>query len=222
MEYKNFDEIKLYNFDAESIEEKYDNGYVLVRKEKGLMDLITSLRIKLEGFEFNSENRRIFKKTENLLLTTKEIPLKDDEYSYTIHMIGKDFYRRKNDSEVFSASKIKELITDGIKSNFNKLLVYKIEEQTIGYCISYETEHIFHYCYPFYDLNIENKNIGMGMIVKAIEYAKNTGKKYFYLGSVHTPKSLYKLQFNNLEWFDGSLWQTDLEKLKLNVTSSVN
>ena len=87
-------------------------------------------------------------------------------------------------------------------------------ESNIGYCIALETENTFHYCYPFYDLESNYQNIGMGMMLKAIVLAEENGKKYFYLGSFQRPSDVYKLQFSGLEWFDGSRWHEDIDGLK--------
>ena len=113
-------------------------------------------------------------------------------------------------------------------------------DSNVGYCICLETKNILHYCYPFYNLqpitynlqpttynlqpttyNLQpttynlQPNTGMGMMLKAIIWAKDTGKKYIYLGSFQRPTDTYKLQFAGLEWFDGKEWERDLNKLKL-------
>ena len=52
------------------------------------------------------------------------------------------------------------------------------------------------------------------MMLTAIKYAVDNNKKYIYLGSVSKPADVYKLQFNQLEWFDGKLWQSNIDYLK--------
>ena len=52
------------------------------------------------------------------------------------------------------------------------------------------------------------------MMLKAIVWAKENGKKYIYLGSFQLPTDTYKLQFAGLEWFDGQEWKNDLSGLK--------
>jgi len=211
----------------------YDEGYVLTRENKGSMDQTRSVRIDLDAFELSSENRRILRKTEGLIMG--DFPIPYSEYTWQIGKLGKDFYEEKFDEVKFSANKIKELITDKEKSNFNLLLKYEVTEQMIeeinchcahsepndesghlslGYVICYENEEIMHYSYPFYNLEYPNRNIGMGMMLNAILYAKEKGKKYFYLGSAQRPTDKYKLQFKGLEWFDGEKWNKDLDELK--------
>ena len=215
--YLSWNEKTLTKFDDKSVEQAYDNGFVFTRKGRGVMNQTRSLRIDLSKFELSSENKRVLKKTEDLILSASPIPYA--EYGWSIHKMGKEFYEKKFGEKTFSAQKIKELITDKDKSSFNKLLVYKLKDEFIGYCIALETKNILHYCYPFYNLqpityNLQ-PNIGMGMMLGAVMWAKENGKKYVYLGSYQRPTDTYKLQFSGLEWFDGNEWEQDLNKLKL-------
>lgn len=198
-----------------AIEAAYNDGYVCTRLGKGAMNQTRSLRIDLNKFELSSENRRVLSKTAGLNLSVESIP--HEKYDWTIHKIGKEFYEKKFGQKTFSALKIKELITDKNKSNFNKLFVYNKDEKNIGYCICLETKNILHYCYPFYKIQSSQlpvPNIGMGMMLKAIIWAKEAKKRFIYIGSFQRPSDVYKLQFSGLEWFDGGAWRTDLNEVK--------
>jgi arginyl-tRNA--protein-N-Asp/Glu arginylyltransferase len=210
--YLSWGEKTLTEFDDMSVESAYDAGFVFTRIGKGAMSQTRSLRIDLNKFELSSENRRILGKTEELSLSSHPIPYAN--YDWSIHKMGKEFYEKKFGEKIFSAQKIKELVTDKNKSNFNKLLVYTKEGKNIGYCIALETKNTSHYCYPFYDLESNYQNLGMGMMLKAIVRAKEGGKKYIYLGSFQRQSDVYKLQFSGLEWFDGKQWQEDIDSLK--------
>lgn len=222
------------------VESLYNDGYVFTRIGKGVMHQTRSVRIDLSKFELSSENRRILKKVETLSLEKHSIPY--SPYSWEIGKMAKDFYESRDAD--FSANKIKELLTDSSKSNFNTLLSFSAPSTlpltgavhlshsmnaqdlaklqvfashpkrfSSGYAICYESPNIFHYSYPFYDLSLP-KDTGLGMMLKAILWAQESGKKYFYLGSLQRPSDTYKLQFAGLEWFDGKEWQTDLQKAK--------
>ncbi len=215
--YLSWKEQTISDFSDQNTEIQYDNGFVFTRVGKGEMRQTRSLRIDLEKFELSSENKRILKKTEELILNISPIPY--EQYSWEIHKMGKEFYEQKFGKGTFSAQKIKELITDANKSNFNQLFVYSLDASPVGYCIALETKNITHYCYPFYSLQATSyklpPNVGMGMMLKAIVWAKENNKHYIYLGSAQRPTDSYKLQFEGLEWFDGKMWQQDLEALKL-------
>lgn len=207
----------LSDFSDEAIEKQYDAGFVFTRLGKGTMDQTRSVRVNLNSFEMSSENRRILRKTEEVTMEIQELPLSD--YHWSIGKMAKDFYDTKFGEGTFSANKVKQLLTDTTTSNFNKLFVFKKtmsnEQLSNGYCIALETNDMIHYSYPFYSLDDNtNQNQGMGMMVRAIQYAKEQGKQYLYLGSAQRPGDIYKLQFKGLEWFDGKKWNSDQEPLK--------
>lgn len=217
--YLSWQETQLPNATPSQIDELYDKGFLATRLGRNIFSQTRSIRVNLSKFMPSSENRRILKKTEGLLLTTQPIPY--PEYQWSIGKLGKDFYTEKFGDGTFSANKIKELLTDSTKSSFNKLYTYSLPgiPEPIGYCITLETQSAVHYCYPFYQLPTTNNaqlppNLGLGMMLRAIIFAQEQGKKYLYLGSAQRPSDTYKLQFAGLEWFDGKEWHTDLETLK--------
>ncbi|MEK7625148.1 MAG: hypothetical protein AAB467_02235 [Patescibacteria group bacterium] len=203
------------DFSNSNLNTLYDEGFLFGRIGRGVMDQTRSVRIDLLKFELSSENRRILKKTDGLEITNQAIPY--HSYDWSIGKLGKDFYDEKFGEKTFSANKIKEQLTDNKKSNFNKLLIYKFKDETVGYAICRETDELLHYCYPFYILNSKFQipnSIGLGMMLRAILWAGETNKQYVYLGSAQRPSDTYKLQFEGIEWFDGKEWQTDLLELK--------
>ena len=213
MAYLNWDTKKTDDMSPENIDRLYSQGYLLTRLEKGVMNRTRSFRIDLRKFESSSENRRILRKSENLKLAIESIPYA--LYSWKVGKLAKDFYEKFGDN-VFTANKIREIMTDGDKSNFNKLFIFvdKRTNEIVGYVISYQSAHIIHYSYPFYVEDPLEPSRGLGMMTKAIEWAKSLGKDYLYLGSLQRPSDTYKLQFKGGEWFDGEVWQKDIEPLK--------
>jgi len=197
---------------SNNITKKYSNGFVFTRRGKGAMDQTRSVRIDLSTLALTSENRRILRKTEDITLSNHAIPYTD--YHWTIGKCAKDFYEKKFGKGTFSANAVKSCLTNIEETNFTTLLLYTKSDDVVGYAVCYENTDILHYSYPFYPLDFPNKSIGMGMMLKAILYAKETGKKYIYLGSAQRPSDTYKLQFNGLEWFDETHWNDDVQELK--------
>lgn len=222
MSYLHWNEQTTTDFSDANITALYHEGYVFTRLGKGVMHQTRSLRVDLSKFELTSENRRILRKIIGLQTTDYRLPLAT--YDWSIGKMAKDFYDTRFGKGTMSANKVKELLTDEEKSNFNLLLAYKFlplvgggEEGVIGYAICYENNDLLHYAYPFYQMqNAEFKmqNLGMGMMLKAIIYAKEKDKKYIYLGSAQRTTDTYKLQFQGLEWFDGAAWQNETTALK--------
>lgn len=214
-----WDEKIITDFSDKNINSLYDEGYVFTRMRKGVMQQTRSLRIDLSQFELTSENRRILKKTDGL--TVSSVPLPFSAYHWSIGKMAKDFYETKFGEGVFSANKIKELLTDSEKSNFNLLFCYTEGDQTLGYCIARATDEMIHYSYPFYDLNKTPKDMGLGMMIRAVQHAKGAGKKYIYLGAIQRPSDTYKLQLQGIEGWNKEEWIKDISVLKnaLTVTS---
>ena len=232
--YLHWDEKTITDFSAGAVASLYDRGYVFTRLGKGIMHQTRSVRIDLSKFELSSENRRILKKIFDIELSREDIPYHD--YSWQVAKLAKDFYSVKfggtndNKKAIMGAAKVKEILTSADKSNFNSLLIYDQKRtkkvfanqamtERLGYAICYENEDLLHYCYPFYELDTSPKDMGLGMIIRAIEYTKAAGKRYFYLGSLQRPSDVYKFQFSGIEWFDGGpngsgTWQTDITAAK--------
>ncbi|MBN1916116.1 hypothetical protein JW796_03960 [Candidatus Dojkabacteria bacterium] len=212
IDYIKWAEKSLSDFCDELIEDSYDRGFVFTRKFKGSMEQTRSIRVNLEKFEMSSENRRILRKNEKISLGVQAVPLVN--YNYKFHKLAKNFYTQKFGSGTMSAGKIKNVLTDHEKSNFNRLFVYSQIERDLGYCICLETKNILHYSYPFYELEFDKAGLGIGMMTIAVNWAKDKNKKYIYLGSYKDASSKYKLQFSGIEWFDGKEWRKDLAELK--------
>ncbi len=226
MSYLKWNETTITDFSDQNISDLYSHGYVFTRIGRGVMHQTRSVRIDLSKFELSSENRRILKKVESIAMNGVALPLAD--YDFKIGKLAKDFYELKFGPGIMSAQKIKEILTDSAKSNFNTLLAFGLEKTSatplhtsyliphtsIGYSICYSNKEILHYSYPFYDLNVSPKDMGLGMMILAIEYAKKSGIKYTYLGSLQRPTDTYKLQFKGLEWFDGLQWSDDIDAIR--------
>jgi len=213
MAYLNWDTQIITDFSSVYIEAMYNKGYVFTRVDRGVMNKTRSFRIDLRAYVASSENRRIIRKSENLILSAHPLPY--PQYSWEISKLAKDFYEKFGDN-VFSANKAKEIITESDKTNFNTLLVFTDTKTNspVGYVICAVTGHLVHYSFPFYIEDHLESSRGLGMMTLAIEWAKSQGKTYIYLGSLQRPTDTYKLQFLGGEWFDGGKWQVDTTPLK--------
>lgn len=241
MNYLHWNEQIIIDFSEKNISAMYDRGFVFTRIGKGVMQQTRSVRIDLSKFELTSENRRILKRAGDLAIAVAALPFTG--YDFTIGKLAKDFYEEKFGPGMMSAQKVKEMLTNKDASNFNVLLRYTLfdvsdtetkaekndaphnSDPSIGYAICHENKELLHYSYPFYDLNESTKDMGLGMMVRAIQWAKENKKRYIYLGSLQRPGDTYKLQFAGLEWFDGGpdgsgKWSTDLEKVKKILTTT--
>jgi len=241
MTYLHWTEQTITDFSDSNVSGLYSRGFVFTRLGRGMMQQTRSVRIDLSKFSLTSENRRILKKTENINTPVLEqLPIQS--YDFKVGKLAKDFYDLKFGPSIMSAQKVKEMLTDIEKSNFNVLLQFStntgsinnivtrdladsqmseqnhavepIQVNHVGYAICFKNASLLHYSYPFYNLDIAPKDMGLGMMIRAIEYSRIAGLKYIYLGSLQRLGDTYKLQFEGLEWFDGLDWQTDIDVAK--------
>ena len=75
--YLSWNEKTITDFSDENINKLYNEGYIFTRVNKGNLNQTRSIRVNLSQFELSSENRRILRKTENLNLKIKNLPLKN-------------------------------------------------------------------------------------------------------------------------------------------------
>lgn len=226
MNYLQWHSRTITDFSDKNISDLYYDGYLFTRIGHGVMHQTRSVRIDLSKFDLSSENRRILKKVEGVDFRTTKLPLAD--YDFSIGKLAKDFYETKFGPGIMSAQKIKEMLTDNTKSNFNNLLQFhpkKSDQKNddlspLGYTICYKNPDIIHYSYPFYKLDSSPKDMGLGMMTMTIEWAKKAGLKYIYLGSLQRSGDIYKLQFKGLEWFDGHIWSNDTAKVREILTKT--
>lgn len=211
MKYLSWNQKTIDDYSFANINAQYEKGYVMTRISKGLMSETRSLRVPLNDFKLSSENRRILNKIQDLKLTTIDLPHPD--YHFSIGKVAKDFYENRFGPNIMSAQKVKEMLTDINKSNFNTLLTYSRDNTVLGYAIALKTDKILHYSYPFYDLK-SPKDMGLCMMLNAIIYAKELGLEYVYLGSLQRKSDSYKLQFSHIEWWNNKEWSSDINSVK--------
>ena len=176
MSYLTWNEQTIADFSDNRVNEMFDRGFVFTREGHGAMYQTRSVRVDLNKFVLTSENKRVLRKVENLDLNI--VPLPHQNYDWRIHKLGVDFYTKKFGEKIFSANKIKELVTEKT-SNYNRLFEYATGDETVGYCIVYENSDLIHYAYPFYNLDTQINNLGMGMMTKAVVWAKEHGKNMY-------------------------------------------
>lgn len=201
----------------DSIADLYEKGFLPTRIHKDLFYLARSLRIDLAKFSPNTENRRIFRKTD--YLSFEIFPLNQYEYHYEIGKMAVDFSKARFHGTKFTQQSVKKLFTE---SSMTHVLEFtdKTTEKKIGYTLCLiEDKSILHYSYPFYNTSYFNKNLGMGMMLNAINHAKMNFMNHVYIGTCYTKESLYKLQFDGLEFFNGLKWDSDIVKLKNLIAS---
>lgn len=197
--------------EGDSVDEIYNNGFLPIRSLPEVYYLCRSVRVNLDKFELSSENRRILKKTEEI--SSKTMSLNEFSYTPQIQKFCKDYTVGKLGKDVLPASAIRAIFTSGV---YNSLVEFKqtVEQKTIGLAVLYTSSSLVHFAHSFYDIEYPNKDIGARMMLEAILWAKNNGKRFAYLGTCYQESVLYKTQYSGVEFFNGFRWSENLEELK--------
>jgi arginine-tRNA-protein transferase len=195
--------------DGDSIKDILNMGFLPTRFSKNIFYLCRSLRIDLTKFELSSENRRIQNKTEEF--SCELIDLEKFDYSNEVQKNCKDWFNTRFEKKIISAQGVKKVFTE---DNNNKVFVWSHNSKEVGFVPCIENDDLIYYNFAFYNPDFYKLNLGARMMLQAVLYAKEKGKKYIYLGSIYTKGSLYKTEFSGFEFFNGMNWSSDKAELK--------
>ena len=196
---------------GDEAEKIYENGFLPIRSIPNVYYLARSIRVDLEKFEQSSENRRILRKTEGF--ESDLVPISEFNYTPQIQKFCKDYLAKKFGQESITAAGIKSIFKSGI---YNYVFVWKERktQKEIGYAVSFISPSFVQYAHAFYDLRYFEQSLGARMMLEAVNWAKESNKKYIYLGTCYEKNALYKTEFKGVEFFNGFRWSQNLEELK--------
>ena len=108
----------------------------------------------------------------------------------------------------------------GILASAHPLRAVRYERDGIlaGYALEIVDDGLAHYWYSSYTPDYAGSSVGMWLMLDAVRRAQKETRTYIYLGTAYGSKGRYKTNFTPLEWWDGSVWNTDLKILKERVS----
>lgn len=178
-------------------------------KATDLFYMARSVRIPLAEFKLISENRRILKKFENFtsrILTQEELGTDADFLPCFLA-----YFRERHGDRVMTEERAR-----GILATPHPLrgIRYEKEGQLAGYVIEITTDTFNHYWFSSYRNAYSGTSFGMWLMLDAVLRAETEKREYIYLGTAYGSKGRYKTNFEPLEFWDGSQWNTDTKTLK--------
>lgn len=174
--------------------------------------LCRQVRVDLAKFYPSSENRRIGRKCPTMKV--RLVPRAEFDYSPTRREFFKSYADAKFGTDVMSYERLDGLFTSPIISH---LLVFTDETtgaETGVATLYLEGDQLAYYYYAFYDLAYFERNLGMFMMTRAVEYFAERKMRHLYLGTCYSTNALYKTQFRGAEFFNGYRWSDNLAELK--------
>ncbi len=199
--------------EGEPLADIYTRGYLPYSGANDSKDIFysgRSARVVLKDFELSSENRRIAKRFDGMF--QKElIPIAQftpDDHFWDLSLT---YFAEKHGANAMPRARIEALFAAGI---ITTVITYQHEAEIVGYVLEVEDGDMGHFWYSFYDLRYAQQSLGMWLMLDCVRSAKERGFSYYYLGTVYGEKALYKTNFEPLEWWDGTGWNSDQKLLK--------
>lgn len=203
--------------DYENTSSIYEMGFLPISNStNGVYYLSRSSRVSVEQFSETSENRRV--KNKFITVTAELLKKEDIENEDLFFEIAQSYSHTKFGSKTFSSQRIQKLLQN---CYFNYRIVFKQEDEIIGFVVGMLDEDIFHYAYSFYKPDLINSSFGIYMMLNSITYLKEQKIKYVYLGTCYTKSSLYKTNFKGFEFFNGFRWSSNLKELKFIIDTKI-
>ena len=202
--------------ESETISEVLSMGYLpytgIPKLKANSYYLARSLRVKTSPFELSSENRRVFRKFENIEIECTLIDLTN--YDWTQEKI--DFclqYANSRFSTTFSPERFQHILDH---SHGNKLICLESAGRMVGLILLGADDTAWHYWFAFFALDfLPDMPFGKWAMTKSLDLAARTGIEFVYLGTCYGPHSLYKVRdFKGISYFDGNEWSEDVKMLK--------
>lgn len=199
--------------EGEPLDEIYSQGYLPYSGANDSKDIFysgRSARVVLTNFALTSENRRIAKRFDGTF-EKEYIPFaqfKPDEHFWTLSLT---YFAQKHGENAMPRARIEALFAAGI---ITTVVVYRHGTDIVAYVFEVEGGTMKHYWYSFYDIQYAKQSLGLWLMLDCIRSAKEYGTMHYYLGTVYGEKALYKTNFEPLEWWDGTGWNTNIKLLR--------
>ena len=151
----------------ETAADMFARGFLPASLQLKRFYLCRQVRVNLAAFQHSSENRRIFRKCQNIKYSL--LPREQFEYSPEWRHFCKNYADIKFGKDVMSYQRLDSLFSAKIVSH---VLLFT-DDQTgndVGLVTLYRQDNeLAFYYYAFYDLNYYNINLGMFMMTSAVD-----------------------------------------------------
>ena len=183
--------------------------YSGIKDIKNTLYMARSVRIPLYNFSPSSENRRIMRKFENRfkreITSIEKFDINNLIFKRFCNKYFRDWHKIDFDEKLRTV----------LHANFiTHIVTYRESEKVLGYVFLVCDKKMSHYWFSFYDTDYIKQSLGMWMMVNETLEAQKDKKQYMYIGTAYGEKAQYKMNFKNIEYWDGSNWIDDINSLK--------
>lgn len=199
--------------EADVLARMYEKGYLPYSGKLDIRDtfyMARSARVPLKRFSLNSENRRIAKKHDGVFEKSR-VPIADFDVTDENFLSFCLEYFKARHGDVMPRERLEFLLSLNLISH---IVIYQKEGVILGYIFEVSDEEMTHFWYSFYDLSYLQQSLGLWLMLDNLKDAHAADREHFYLGTAYGAKGLYKTNFEPLEFWDGSTWNSDTKQLK--------
>jgi arginine-tRNA-protein transferase len=207
--YTNYGQLEL----GDRLSEVYNAGFLPYsgsHDAQGIFYMARSARVPLKSWRMTSENRRIAKKFDGQF-KKERTPLVDFAVTPEFIDFCLTYFAQRHGEHVMPRERLELILDFGIIST---VVSYRKDGEIIGYVFEVADEHSGHYWYSFYDLSYAKQSLGLWLMLDCVRDAKEADLAHYYLGTVYGGKTLYKGNFEPLEWWNGEEWSKNMKALK--------
>lgn len=164
-----------------------------------------SVRMMVQDFTPDKSFRRTLRR--NADVSTHITPARSDDTLYDLFHRYQNTRHAEGEMAGMTADELKAMIED--EPGTARLMHCTLDNQTIGVMLFDETATSTSAIYSFFDPALPERSLGTYMVLKLIEYTKNTGRDFLYLGYWirQSPKMSYKARFQPLQILIKNEWK---------------
>lgn len=182
------------------------SGDFVYRPECHLCRQCISSRIPIHDFHMNSMQKKAWKKNQDLTL---KISASQDATDQHYQLYERYINRRHADGDMYPPSRdqFDKFLVQSCTPSF--FLEFWLNNQLLAVSTCDQLDDGLSAVYTFFDPDENHRSLGSFAILKQIEYAKQLGLDYVYLGYwvPHSNKMNYKVQYLPLELLLDGQWR---------------
>jgi len=194
---------------GDTLSDIYTKGYLPYSGSQDVTNTLymaRSTRIALPNWKPNSENRRVSKKYPQETITRTEYTKDAFEFTDEFYTFCLAYFERHHGKHTMPRKRLEHIVQE---SALTHVVEYKDGDTLMGYVFLAQDQQMLHVWFYFYTDELAKSSFGMWVMINEATVAQEKGKRYFYLGTAYGDKSRYKMNFSNIEFWDGEAWLQD-------------
>ncbi|MCP5405213.1 MAG: GNAT family N-acetyltransferase [Pseudomonadaceae bacterium] len=193
----------------DALADVYAQGYCPYSNAANVQDVFymcRSLRVRLAGWQMNSENRRVYRLYDGTF-TTETQPVTVLADNTALQAMFLRYFAEVHGPEVMPRARLLHVLKHGAARDVT--LYRNANGQLVACVLNAGDETIDGYWFAAYVPEYYKKSLGMWLMIDGVVRAQAAGREFIYLGTAYGEKAKYKVDFNQLEWWAGNSWRHD-------------